>query len=78
MATKNYIVYQLGYDSESDQEYLIVTGLFVTAWDTPEMITALADLHWGKDWWGLAYQEWSCNDLNVESRRIFNHKEAAE
>lgn len=75
--TKNYIVYQLGYDSDSDQEYLIDHGLFVTAWDNPDMLAALATRHWGTNWFGLAYQEWSCNDLNVQSKRIFNPKEFA-
>jgi hypothetical protein len=65
------LVYQLGYDSDSDQEFLITTGLFVCYTNDPVEITALANHHWGTDWFGLAYQAWDCNDLNVERKRVF-------
>jgi hypothetical protein len=79
---KSFLVYQLGYDSDSDQEYLVDNGLFVVyASDAggdnlDVIIKANADQHWGTDWFGLAYQSWNCNDLNVEGTRIF--REAAE
>ena len=69
---KSYLVYQLGYDSDRDVEYLIETGLFVAYSDNPDLISAMATNYWGTDWFGLAYQEWNCNDLNVENQRIFN------
>lgn len=68
---KSTLVYQLGYDSDSDQEFLIETGLFVCYTEDPVEITRLAHHHWGKDWFGLSYQAWDCNDLNVERKRIF-------
>jgi hypothetical protein len=79
---KSLLVYQLGYDSDSDQEYLVDHGLFVAYerdvgnGNLADYIKATADQHWGTDWFGLAYQSWNCNDFNVESTRIF--KEAAE
>ena len=79
---KSFLVYQLGYDSDSDQEYLIDHGLFVVysrdagGANLDDFIKFTADQHWGKNWFGLAYQSWDCNNLNVESKRIF--KEAAE
>ena len=79
---KSLLVYQLGYDSDSDQEYLIDHGLFVVyARDAgqatvADYIKATADQHWGTDWVGLAYQSWNSNDLNVERTRIF--REATE
>lgn len=73
---KSYLVYQLGYDSASDQEFIFTEGLFVVYDNRPEYIRGQADHQWGTDWWGLAYQPWDCNDLNVEHTRIF--KEAAE
>ena len=79
---KSLLVYQLGYDSDSDQEYLIPTGLFVvyardagTA-NLDDYIAATADLHWGTGWFGLAYQSWDSNNFNVASTRIF--RKAAE
>jgi len=73
---KSTLVYQLGYDSASDAEFIFTEGLFIVYDDRPEYIRAMADHYWGKDWFGLAYQPWDNNDLNVESKRIF--KEAAE
>ena len=74
---KSLLVYQLGYDSDSDQEYLIDNGLFVVyardagSASLKDFIKFKADQHWGTDWFGLAYQSWNCNDLDVESTRIF-------
>ena len=79
---KSLLVYQLGYDSDSDQEYLIDNGLFVVyardagSASLKDFIKFKADQHWGTDWFGLAYQSWNCNDLDVESTLIF--REAAE
>ena len=79
---KSFLVYQLGYDSDSDQEYLVDNGLFVVyardagSANLDDYIKATADQRWGTDWFGLAYQSWNCNDFNVESTRIF--REAAE
>jgi hypothetical protein len=73
---KSYLVYQLGYDSASDAEFIFTEGLFVVYDNRPEYIRGMADHHWGKNWFGLAYQSWDCNDLNVENKRIF--REAAE
>ena len=79
---KSLLVYQLGYDSDSDQEYLVDHGLFVAYErdagnsNLADYIVALADQHWGTDWFGLAYQSWDSNDLDAERKRIF--KEAAE
>jgi hypothetical protein len=79
---KSLLVYQLGYDADSDQEYLVDHGLFVAYerdvgnGNLAEYIAALADQHWGTDWFGLAYQSWDSNDLDVESKRIF--REAAQ
>jgi hypothetical protein len=74
---KSLLVYQLGYDSDSDQEYLIPTGLFVvyardagTA-NLDDYIAATADQHWGTGWFGLAYQSWDSNNFNAASTRIF-------
>jgi hypothetical protein len=41
-----------------------------------DYIAALADQHWGTDWFGLGYQSWDSNDLDVEHKRIF--RKAAE
>jgi len=41
-----------------------------------DFIKFKADQHWGTEWFGLAYQSWDCNDLNVEHKRIF--REAIE
>jgi len=71
------LVYQLGYDSDSDQEYVVETGLFICYTKDPKEIIARANELWGKDWFGLAYQDWDCNDLDVESKTLFNIKEAA-
>ena len=79
---KSLLVYQLGYDSDSDQEYLVDHGLFVVYerdagnCNLTDYIVAQADQHWGTDWFGLAYQSWNSNDLDVEHKRIF--REAAE
>lgn len=81
---KSILVVQLGYDQDSDQEYLIDHGLFVVyeqdAQDAnlADYIAKTADYHWGKSWFGLTYQSWDNNDLNVEHKRIFNKLEAAE
>lgn len=68
---KSTLVYQLGYDQASDQEFMFTEGLFVVYDDRPEYIRAMADHYWGKDWFGLSYQPFNCNDLDVESKRIF-------
>lgn len=70
------LVYQLGYDSDSDCEYVIETGLFVCYTKDPEEIVARANELWGKDWFGLSYQDWDCNDLDVESKTLFNKETA--
>jgi hypothetical protein len=76
---KSYLVYQLGYDSDSDQEYLIPTGLFVAHSDNPDLIVAMATNYWGTNWFGLAYQAWDCNDRDAEKQVIFRPQfEAAE
>jgi hypothetical protein len=71
---KSVLVYQLGYDSSSDQEYLVPTGLFVVHNDDPEFIKATANQQWGNDWFGLAYQYWDNNDLDTEKKSIWNKK----
>ena len=74
---KSLLVYQLGYDSDSDQEYLIDDGLFVVyardagSASLTNFIKFKADQHWGTAWFGLSYQSWDCNDLDVERKRIF-------
>jgi len=74
---KSLLVYRLGYDSDSDQEYLIDHGLFVVyerdagSVNLADYIKATADQHWGTDWFGLGYQSWDSNDLDVERKRIF-------
>jgi hypothetical protein len=79
---KSLLVYQLGYDEASDQEYLVDHGLFVVYerdagnGNLADYIKATADQHWGMDWFGLAYQSWDNNDFNVEKTYIF--KKAAE
>ena len=68
---KSYLVFQLGYDIDSDAEFIFTEGLFVVYDNRPEYIRNMADLLWGKDWYGLSYQPWNCNDLNVEKQSIF-------
>jgi len=79
---RSLLVYQLGYDSDSDQEYLIPTGLFIVyprdagSANLNDYIKTIADQHWGTNWFGLSYESWNCNDLDVEHKRIF--RSAAE
>lgn len=80
---KSYIVYQLGYDSDSDQEFMFTEGLFVIHESNPSVVEAkivgYANHYWGTDWWGLSYQEWDCDDLDANRKRVFRYRlEAAE
>jgi hypothetical protein len=74
---KLLLVYQLGYDADSDQEYLVDHGLFLVSErdadnrNLEDYIVGLADRYWGRDWVGLAYQPWHSNDLDVERKHIF-------
>jgi hypothetical protein len=75
---KTYIVCQLGYDSDSDQEFVFDQGLFLIHEHKPEVVPAkivgYANHYWGDNWWGLSYHEW--DNLNTETKRIF--KETTE